>query len=44
MNLFKKLSLSSEDVIRKKTHNYEDKDENLFKNEFTKNLPDVFLL
>jgi len=42
MNLLEKISLSSENVIRKKPFNYEHKDEKLFKNEFTKKLPAVF--
>ena len=40
--LLEKLCLPSKDIIREKPHNYEDKDEKLFKNEFTKQLPAVF--
>jgi capsular polysaccharide biosynthesis protein len=42
MNLIKKLSLPSKKVIRKRPCNYKEKDKKLFKNEFTKNLPNVF--
>jgi len=42
MNLIEKLSLSSEDITRKKPYNYKNNDENLFKNEFTKKLPNIF--
>ncbi len=39
MNIVKKLSISSENIIRKKPYDYKDINKNLFKNEFTKNLP-----
>jgi capsular polysaccharide biosynthesis protein len=42
MTLLEKLSLPSENVIRKKPYNYEVNDKNLFKNEFIRNLPSVF--
>lgn len=42
MNLFKQLTLPSEHAIRKKPHNYDIKDKNLFKKEFFKKLPDVY--
>ena len=42
MTLLKKLSLPSENVIRKKPQNYEDCNENLFKNELIRKLPSIF--
>ena len=42
MTLLEKLSLPSENVIRKKPHNYKVCNENLFKNELIRNLPSVF--
>ena len=42
MNLLEKFSLSSESVKRKKPINYVDDDEYLFKDEFIRNLPNVF--
>ncbi len=42
MNLIERLSLSSEIITRDKPYNYEDNDENLFKNEFAKKLPNIF--
>ena len=42
MNLIERLSLSSEVITRDKPNNYENYDENLFKNEFTKKLPNIF--
>lgn len=42
MTLLEKLSLPSENVIRKKPQNYENCDENLFKNELIRKLPSIF--
>ena len=42
MNLIERLSLSSEVITRDKPNNYKNCDENLFKNEFTKKLPNIF--
>lgn len=42
MNLFNKFNLPSERVKRKKPINYSNNDKYLFKEEFTRNLPNVF--
>ena len=41
-NLIEKLSLSSENISRKKPINFDENDEKLFKHEFTRFLPIVF--